>query len=193
LSGVLYCYRRRMEYVWIECARVQVRGRAGNPARAVNPAPASPASGGQARPGLPVRAGRTAGYIHGAASKQKDRTDRAYICGSGLVYLWPFRVPTARSSLIAAACIASRPNSRARGIRGGRRGAGAGAGAGAGSHGDSELTGVPAPPRARELPIRQERERERAEITGAPSAAAPGKHQLNCSPQRFFFFVIKEL
>jgi hypothetical protein len=88
LSGVLYCYRRRMEYVWIECARVQVRGRAGNPARAVNPVPASPASGGQARPGLPVRAGRTGGYIHGAASKQKDRTDRAYICGSGLGVVW---------------------------------------------------------------------------------------------------------
>jgi hypothetical protein len=69
-------------YVWIECARVQVRGRAGNPARAVNPAPASPASGGQARPGLPVRAGRTAGYIHGAASKQAKGPDRPSI------YMW---------------------------------------------------------------------------------------------------------
>jgi hypothetical protein len=103
---------------------------------------------------------------------------------SPLVYLWPFRVPTARSSLIAAACIASRPNSRARGIRGGRRGAGAGAGAGAGSHGDSELTGVPAPPRACELPIRQERERERAEITGAP----PRRGNTNSIAARNVFF-----
>lgn len=137
-----------------------------------------------------VPAGRPDTYMEQQASKQKDRTDRAYICGSGLVYLWPFRVPTARSSLIAAACIASRPNSRARGIRGGRRGAGAGAG----SHGDSELTGVPAPPRARELPIRQERESE-SEPRSRERRAPPRRGNTNSIAARnvFFFFVIKEL